>query len=512
MARDKEHENEDMLSKYMSIILSHKPDMTREELLKLIEEKSKEARVSDSYKMIWSIFMVAHELGIKLEQVASEPTVKIESLTPGLRSVNIVGRVVWARFEKVTGAITGERIKICRMAIGDETGWCHVILWRDLAESAEMQGVGTGDVVKLRRGYCKEGRFGTLEVHAGANSSLEKVDEMEGLPPVERFILRLSDLHPNLNVVNVEAVLKSVSPIREFERGGGRRGQLRRILVEQDGTDMAASLWDGPASEVNEEDVGRKVRLFGARIRMGVDGRVELSLDSGSGVVLMDRVRKSAPTVKIKDIKPGDVMLRLEAKVVKVFPTSRATLRDIGERAYKEMILADETGTANLMIWGVDESSFQDVSEGEVVFLDGVSAKLRGEHMYLQVGAGGKIRASGDAKHPLKGLKVDIEAPTRIGEVGDGARNLVVEGIVTSEVTTVQVQLREREGVKSKASFFLSDDSGSVMVVAWDEDIRKVEALRPNSTIRVKWCDARYDAFSNMLQLMVSSKTRIEMV
>jgi len=510
MAGGEEH-NADMLSKYMSIILSQRPDITREELLRLIDEKSREAKVSDSYKRVWSIFMVAHELGVKLEQVASEPTVKIESLTPGLRSVNIVGRVVWTRFEEVTGAITGERIKICRMAIGDDTGWCYAILWRELAESAEMQRVGAGDVVRLRRAYCKEGRFGTLEVHAGANSSLEKVDESEGVPPVERFIMKLSDLHPNLNVVNVEAVLKSVSPIREFERGGGRKGHLRRILVEQNGTETAASLWDGPASEVDEEDVGRRIRLFGARIRMGVDGRVELSMDNSSGVVLMDQVKEGVPKVKIKDIKPGDVMLRIEAKVVKVFPTSKAKLRDLGERAYKEMILADETGTANLMVWGADESSLQEIEEGDIVLLDGVSAKLRGERVYLQIGAGGMIRTLDSAEHRLRDLEVEVEAPIRIGDLADGARNLVVEGVVTSEVTTVQVQLRDG-GQKSKASFFLSDDSGSVVVVAWDDDVKKVEALRPNSTIRVKWCDARHDAFSNTMQLMVSSKTQIERI
>lgn len=512
MTGDEGRENADMFSKYVSIILSRRPDLTREELMRLIEKKSKEARVSDSYKMVWSIFMVAHELGVRLEQVTSEPLVKIESLTPGLRSVNIVGRVVWIRFEEVTGAITGEKIKICRMVVGDETGWCYVILWRDMAESAELQRVGAGDVIRLRRAYCKEGRFGTLEVHAGANSSLEKVDELEGIPSVDRFILRLSELHPNLNVVHVEAVIKSVSPLREFERGGGRKGNLRRMLVEQDGVEISASLWDGPACEVDKQDAGRRVRLFGARVRLGIDGKPELSLNNNSGVILMERIREGIPRAKIKDIKPGDLMLSLEAKVVKVFPTSKVRLRDLGERLYKEMVLADETGIVDLMAWGTDERALQDVNEGDVILLEGASAKFRGECVYLQIGAGGAIRVVRDARHSLRNLKVDLETPTRIKDVIDGARNLVVEGLVTSEVTTIQLRSRGEETLKTKASFFLSDDSGSIMVIAWGEDARKFEGLRPNSTVRVKWCDARYDTFSNALQLIVSSKTQVEII
>lgn len=501
--------SENILDKYIAMILSQRPDITRDSLLVLINEKSKIAKVSESYKMVWSIFMVAQDLGVNLEQVIAEPIIKIENLTPGLKNISMLGRVIWLNVEEVTGISTGEKISLCRMIIGDNTGWCYVLLWRDVVDSIKKQTIIIGDVVRLRKAYCKEGRQGIVELHIGNNGTIEKVEHIEGLPRIENFIVTVSDIKPTMVVVHVEGIVKSTSSIREFERSSDKKGYLRRFTLEGDnGSEISVSLWDNRALQINEDDVGRKIRLIGARVRIGPSGYTELAINSNGGLILLERVNEEKPIVKIVDIKPGVSDLVFEAKAIKVFPTTKVNLRELGERYVKEMILGDNTGNITILFWGSDDSIAKDINEGDIIMLNGVTSKSRGSEMYLQLGLSGSFNVIKEKNHPLEDVKFQTPKTTRINEINDGKRNIIVEGIVTSESYSTDIQLRNV--VKPKATLSIADDTGTIQVITWGSDIQKINKLKLNKAVRITWCDAKLDNFSSELQLVISLKTQVD--
>ena len=78
-------------------ILSSRDDVTRKEVLTMIEEKKRKAKgffTDDSAARV-----VAAELDVGVLQV-NKPDVLIEDLIPGLRDVTIVGRVITVYPEK----------------------------------------------------------------------------------------------------------------------------------------------------------------------------------------------------------------------------------------------------------------------------------------------------------------------------------------------------------------------------------------------------------------------------
>jgi ssDNA-binding replication factor A large subunit len=86
---------QNLVDKYISVIISSRPDISREQLLKMIEERSKKVKIGNNYKKLYTLFLVAQELGIKLEQASlAEQAVKIGNILPNLRSVTLIGRVI----------------------------------------------------------------------------------------------------------------------------------------------------------------------------------------------------------------------------------------------------------------------------------------------------------------------------------------------------------------------------------------------------------------------------------
>ena len=99
------------------------------------------------------------------EESVSEELIKVEKLTPWMREVNIVVKVV---SKSEARSVSEGAHKIVDALVGDETGSVLLTLWDDNIEK-----VNEGDTVKIGNGYVRlfrgsmrlnVGRYGTLEV------------------------------------------------------------------------------------------------------------------------------------------------------------------------------------------------------------------------------------------------------------------------------------------------------------------------------------------------------------
>lgn len=109
--------------------------------------------------------IVANELGVKiLDNVTGR--MKIESIMPGMRSVETVGKAV-AVFD-VREFNTGEREgKVGSMVIGDETGSVRLVCWG--AQAEKMRQAKAGDIIRVKDVYVKDNR-GNKELHLNDRS------------------------------------------------------------------------------------------------------------------------------------------------------------------------------------------------------------------------------------------------------------------------------------------------------------------------------------------------------
>lgn len=98
----------------------------------------------------------------------SEEYVKIESLQPYAKGVNVKAKIV--NVGEVRVVSQGER-RVADALVGDETGSILMTLWDD-----EIEGYSDGDVVEIKNGYVSVFR-GSMRLSAGRYGTMAKIEE-----------------------------------------------------------------------------------------------------------------------------------------------------------------------------------------------------------------------------------------------------------------------------------------------------------------------------------------------
>lgn len=484
-----------LIEKYISIILSQRPELTREELIRIIEEKSKKVKIGNSYKKLYSLFLVAQELGVRLEQASIwEQTVKIGKILPNMRGIALIGRVIGVSTRSV--GKQGEEVRVTNLYVGDETGQCVVVLWREKAELPELLGIKEDDIIQVQGGYSKEGRFGLIEVHISGFGTIQKMEEDFNLPKSESFFIPISEISERTTQVNTKGIIKWVSP---------QKGKLKRMTIEDGTNEITVSLWQNVSKKVNEEDIGKWVYLVGARTRIGINGKVELSLDE-SGCLRLGAIEEGyTREQKIKDLKEGSTA-NIKGKVLKVFSEDIRNIPGLGTRKVKEVIIYDDTGMATLTIWASENEEIPEIMEGKII--RAIGAKVRKQTPSTIIYANASNIKEIEDKH-LEKLPVIQIKPLRVKDIKEDMKNIVFEGLVISNVKE-QEFTDENGRTIEKAEFNVADDTGLIRVVAWKEDCLKVKNLKPNTPIRILWSDTRKDQFTSETYILITKKTEIE--
>ena len=141
--------------------------LSEDEINEKIESKIEE--FSGLISKEGAAYMVAAENGIDLKE-KSDNRLKIKNIIPGMKNVEIVGKVL--RVSSVKEFSRNDKTgKVCSIYLGDETGTIRLTLWDDETEAADK--IKVGDVIKVY-GYTREGQ---LELRLGRYGKIIKVDE-----------------------------------------------------------------------------------------------------------------------------------------------------------------------------------------------------------------------------------------------------------------------------------------------------------------------------------------------
>lgn len=162
------------VEKIIQEILKARPQLTREKIEKMINDKVKE--FGDIIRRDAAALMLAKELGVTLSREsapASLTTLKIKDLASGFRGVDVEGVIVYNSGLRVS---TNGR-KFLRYAIADETGIIWGILWEDDAEKL-YETLQVGSKVRLSKVAIRKYRDRN-EVFLEKNSSVKLLSSLE---------------------------------------------------------------------------------------------------------------------------------------------------------------------------------------------------------------------------------------------------------------------------------------------------------------------------------------------
>ncbi|MBW3019537.1 hypothetical protein KY329_05130 [Candidatus Woesearchaeota archaeon] len=190
--------------------IGQKTGLSEADVLAKIEDKCKS--LSGLISKEGAAHIVANELGVKLVESSG----KIKDLYPGMRSVDIVGRITNVYEVREFSRADGTNGKVGSFVLGDETGTMRMVCWGNKTDIIDT--LSEGSVVKVTATQVRENNRGFKECHLTDQSQVE-VDNAQ-IGEVKRNSaarISLKDLKEDGQYVEVLGTVVQVFDPRFFE-------------------------------------------------------------------------------------------------------------------------------------------------------------------------------------------------------------------------------------------------------------------------------------------------------
>jgi len=490
-------------------ILTSRRDLTREEVLRMIEEKVKSAKGFFTDEAAAGI--VSSELGIKTAQ-KQLAEILIRNLVSGLNDVTVTGRVISVAPSKGFTRSDGTEGFVKRVQIADKSGLMKTTLWDDKAKEADNLDIRSGQILRLSHGYVREGLGGMIELNLGTHGEIEILPEEKRneYPSLENFLERIGEIAEKDRSVNVLGVVRKVSPESRFKRKDGSDGKVKSILLRDFTGEMRVVFWNNKADEIEDLKRGDYLKIMNAEVRSGIGGQLEL------------HIQRKSVIENLADIPPGlDSLPSIFTKAEEITPGMRnidilARVRDIrgGKTKHYEkktesllkLLIEDETGSIQMNLWGNRVLISNKLRLGDIILIEQAYARDRFGRLLLSLDDGGSITINPKIEEAAKLQRLG-ERITEISKIEEG-KNIIVQGEVLTEPNLREVVTARGERVKV-ASFELSDSNGRVRVSLWRGLAEAAVKLSVGNIVKIRNVHVRRDP-SGELSLSSSTLTSLQ--
>ena len=373
------------IEKLVELILSKRPEISREELLeKLKREREKTAGFISDESLLR---MIAAEFGVEISQSNfSAPTLLMGDLVPSLNNVTVVGRVVAVFPSKTFGAKEGG--KFASLLVVDKSGMLRVVLWNDKTSLIDSGTLKVGQIIRFSHGYTREGRNGKVELHIGDKGDIQinpqDVNEKD-YPNISKFAIQIKEItkaytNKNLHLIGT---VKEIFPIATFKRKDSSSGKVQRFTLSDETGELPVVVWNEKVDELEEKlRKGVKLQIVNAKAKKAANEGLEIHIDAGTHV----EVLASAPEfLKIANLKEGLNHVNVEGEVATkpILRNIKASKDEIVKLAIFE--LKDETGKIWVSAWRKNAETATNLKVGE---------KITIKNAYVKKGFGDQLEIS----------------------------------------------------------------------------------------------------------------------
>jgi replication factor A1 len=477
--------------------IAQKTNLSRGEIKKKIEEKKEELGffVND----IAAAHIIAKDLGVPLGRsgLQAKPKLNIKSLKkmePGLSGVSLTA-VVLRIYHPIEFVKEGSKSYLAPVLLHDGTESIRTVLWGRMARLIAEKQVERGSIIKIKQAYTKMGRNETLELHLGDRGSLE-IDteaETEKFPDPEDEILNLDVLDEEMWDIDVRATVTKVGNLVSFNRSDGTEGRVTNLFVKGSRAFSRIVFWDNRAEEAFNYTRGDELLIQGANVKLDREGKAELhatrttqvtkighkSLPSLTDTPEAETVTKEIIEKKLVDIKADDGMISVIVRKGPVSDQSDFTRRDGTPGSVKRAVVFDETSECTLVLWNESISLFDELEDGPFQ-INKVRVNLS---RYKTI----ELHTVFDTEfNPLTTSQISEDPPIQdIHEIKPQQGLASIQGVLQN-VSEVNEFSRSDGSSGRVASMELQDATGSIRVVAWGDNVEKLEEIKEKEIQFVK--------------------------
>ena len=281
------------LEKIVEQILSSRPDLTRQEVHKMIEKKKE--GVGEFFTDETAARIVASELGVEIVQKPLQLEILIQDLVSGLNDVTVAGRVVTVYPPKTFTRRDLTEGKFARLLIADTSGTLKVVLWDDKTALMETGKVEQGQIIEVSHGYVREGLDGKLELHVGSrgNIQISPPDAAETkYPPITRWVKKVGEIREKGGPITVEGTIVTTPTVREVVTSRNEKVAVASFELRDDTGKIGVSAWRKLADVAKGLAVGTRIRIKNAYARKGLADQLELTSRSFTSIEILTDPQK----------------------------------------------------------------------------------------------------------------------------------------------------------------------------------------------------------------------------
>jgi len=281
------------LEKIVEQILSSRPDLKRQEVLKMIEKKKEGA--GKFFTDETAARIVASELGVEIVQKPLQLGILIQDLVSGLNDVTVAGRVITVYPPQTYTRRNWTEGKFARLLIADRSGTLRVILWDDKTGLAETGKVEQGQIIKISHGYVREGLDGKLELHVGSRGDVQisPSDVAEKTyPPITGWVKQVAEIKEEGGPITVEGTIATPPTVREVVTSRNEKVAVASFELRDDTGKIGVSAWRKLAEVVKDLAVGTRIKIKNAYVRKSFADQLELTSRSFTSIDILTETEK----------------------------------------------------------------------------------------------------------------------------------------------------------------------------------------------------------------------------
>jgi ssDNA-binding replication factor A large subunit len=176
----------------------------------------------------------------------------------------------------------------------------------------------------------KQRELSNLVSKDGAAYIIAKEMGIELFEKKEERRLQIKNIVPKIRVLNINARIVRIFPVKEFE-SKGRKGKVASLILGDESGTARLTLWDQQTDIVDKVKEGMAVEVFGGYTREDQRGGAEIRLSKSGGLKILENSdlpevsQMQRPSAKagstIAELKEGDTA-EIRAAVVQLFETN----------------------------------------------------------------------------------------------------------------------------------------------------------------------------------------------
>ncbi|WEU40921.1 MAG: OB-fold nucleic acid binding domain-containing protein [Candidatus Odinarchaeum yellowstonii] len=355
----------------------------------------------------------------------------------------------------------------------------------------------------LNKIRLKKNELGGLITDEGAAYIIAKelgVNIFEDQNKIEHK-LKISDLIPGMSSVSITGVVKDLTPVKVFDRGGGRKGAVASGRLMDNSGEIRVVFWDEKTTSIKQGIIrdGRVIKIIRGYVKEGRDGKPELNVGVRSEILyptdtgLEHLYSKPSIITDFSELEPGKTGLSVAGIVTRIFAPSTFTRADGSEGQVMSFILQGVKGSCRVVIWGDGVSLFDGLKEGETIYIKNLSAREnRNGEIELHATSTVEVEVNPDLKFDFS--SIPETRLLQISEINGRYFDIDVAGKVTSIFEEKEFS-RADGSIGRVKSIIISDNTGSARVSFWDDKIDEISSLKIGDILKISHAYTKVDDF-----------------